>query len=117
VTQVQVSEQSMMPEGLLNALDEQGVRDLFAYLRQARQVPTLVTELTASSFFNGSDLAEWHVARGAWTADSGAITGRSSGKATSLLISGMIASGLYTYCADPRHGSRHRRGDRAPWTG
>jgi hypothetical protein len=30
---------SMMPEGLLTALDEQGVRDLFAYLRQKKQVP------------------------------------------------------------------------------
>jgi hypothetical protein len=30
---------SMMPEGLLLALDEQGVRDLFLYLRQSRQVP------------------------------------------------------------------------------
>jgi putative heme-binding domain-containing protein len=34
-----LSEMSMMPEGLLTALDEQGVRDLFAYLRQKQQVP------------------------------------------------------------------------------
>ncbi len=33
------SDQSMMPEGLLLALDEQGVRDLFLYLRQRQQVP------------------------------------------------------------------------------
>jgi hypothetical protein len=28
-----------MPAGLLNALDEEGVRDLFLYLRQRQQVP------------------------------------------------------------------------------
>lgn len=39
IAQMTLSEQSMMPEGLLAALDEQGVRDLFAYLRQKQQVP------------------------------------------------------------------------------
>ncbi len=34
-----VSEFSMMPEGLLTPLTEQEVRDLFAYLRSAAQVP------------------------------------------------------------------------------
>jgi putative heme-binding domain-containing protein len=39
IAEMKTSEQSMMPEGLLLALDEQGVRDLFLYLRQRRQVP------------------------------------------------------------------------------
>jgi putative heme-binding domain-containing protein len=39
IAEMQTSEQSMMPEGLLLALDEQGVRDLFLYLRQRQQVP------------------------------------------------------------------------------
>ena len=39
IAELQTSEQSMMPEGLLLALDEQGVRDLFLYLRQRQQVP------------------------------------------------------------------------------
>ena len=38
IAEMKVSEQSMMPEGLLAALDEQGVRDLFLYLRQRQQV-------------------------------------------------------------------------------
>jgi putative heme-binding domain-containing protein len=39
IKEMQTSEMSMMPEGLLLALDEQGVRDLFLYLRQRKQVP------------------------------------------------------------------------------
>jgi len=39
IAELKTSEQSMMPEGLLLALDEQGVRDLFLYLRQRQQVP------------------------------------------------------------------------------
>jgi len=39
IAELKTSEQSMMPEGLLLALDEQGVRDLFRYLRQKEQVP------------------------------------------------------------------------------
>ncbi len=36
---VELSPNSLMPEGLLTALDEDGVRDLFLYLRQRQQVP------------------------------------------------------------------------------
>jgi len=39
IAEMKTSEMSMMPEGLLLALDEQGVRDLFLYLRQRQQVP------------------------------------------------------------------------------
>lgn len=36
---LEVSPNSLMPEGLLGALNEDGVRDLFLYLRQRQQVP------------------------------------------------------------------------------
>jgi putative heme-binding domain-containing protein len=39
VDKVKLSELSMMPEGLLNALSEQDVLDLVAYLRTTKQVP------------------------------------------------------------------------------
>lgn len=39
IAELKTSDLSMMPEGLLAALDEQGVRDLFLYLRQKKQVP------------------------------------------------------------------------------
>jgi putative heme-binding domain-containing protein len=44
IAEMKTSEQSMMPEGLLLALDEQGVRDLFLYLRQRQQVPLPATK-------------------------------------------------------------------------
>ena len=36
---LEISPNSLMPEGLLGALDEDSVRDLFLYLRQRQQVP------------------------------------------------------------------------------
>jgi hypothetical protein len=39
VDKVKLSELSMMPEGLLNALSEPEVLDLVAYLRTAKQAP------------------------------------------------------------------------------
>ena len=36
---LETSPNSLMPEGLLGGLDEEGVRDLFLYLRQRQQVP------------------------------------------------------------------------------
>lgn len=39
IKSVEISPNSLMPAGLLNALDEEGVRDLFLYLRQRQQVP------------------------------------------------------------------------------
>ena len=91
IAEVSVSEQSMMPEGLLNALDEESVRDLFAYLRQREQVPMRVTEMTAGDFFNGNDLSRWRASGGEWKAEGGAIIGRNSGKAPIALISDMVA--------------------------
>lgn len=32
-------DQSLMPEGLLTGLDEDGIRDLFLYLRQSEPLP------------------------------------------------------------------------------
>ena len=39
IKSIEVSPNSLMPAGLLNALDEDSVRDLFLYLRQRQQVP------------------------------------------------------------------------------
>ena len=39
IKSVEISPNSLMPAGLLNALDEDSVRDLFLYLRQRQQVP------------------------------------------------------------------------------
>ena len=39
IKSIEISPNSLMPAGMLNALDEDSVRDLFLYLRQRQQVP------------------------------------------------------------------------------
>ena len=39
VASIELSPNSLMPEGLLMGVDEESVRDLFLYLRQKQQVP------------------------------------------------------------------------------
>jgi putative heme-binding domain-containing protein len=92
IVEMQVSEQSMMPEGLLTALDEQSVRDLFAYLRQRQQVPMLATSANAGDFFNGNDLTRWLPASGNWKVENGEIVGHSAGDKPAELLSEMIGA-------------------------
>jgi putative membrane-bound dehydrogenase-like protein len=69
---------SMMPEGLLQTLNDQEVRDLIYYLRGPAQAPLLATPETAATFFNGKDLSGWEGAPGLWTVESGEIVGRTA---------------------------------------
>ena len=39
IASIEVSPNSLMPEGLLAVMDEESVRDLFLYLREKQQVP------------------------------------------------------------------------------
>jgi putative heme-binding domain-containing protein len=91
IAEVQVSEQSMMPEGLLSALDEEGVRDLFAYLRQRQQVPMLLTAVNATDFFNGNDLSRWKGSNQAWKIEGGELIGRGNAERPESLLSDMVA--------------------------
>jgi putative heme-binding domain-containing protein len=87
-----LSEQSMMPEGLLAALDEPGVRDLFLYLRQKQQTRMLATPLNANDFFNGTDLARWRPSSdAAWKVEAGEIVGRSTSAKPVNLQSDLVA--------------------------
>jgi hypothetical protein len=91
IVEMKVSEQSMMPEGLISALDEESVRDLFAYLRQRAQVPMLATPLNANDFFNGNDLSRWMSSGDAWKVEAGELVGRGKAKHPESLTSEMIA--------------------------
>ncbi len=91
ILEMKVSEQSMMPEGLISALDEESVRDLFQYLRQRQQVPMLATALNANDFFNGNDLSRWVASSDAWKIEAGEIVGRGNAKQPTALVSDMIA--------------------------
>lgn len=92
IASTEVSPNSLMPEGLLSALDEGTVRDLFLYLRQKAQVPLLATETNAGDFFNGNDLARWRASSDeAWKVENGEIIGRGEAKKAVWLRSEMIA--------------------------
>lgn len=92
IASTEVSPNSLMPEGLLSALDEGSVRDLFLYLRQKAQVPLLATEANAGDFFNGNDLARWRASSDdAWKVENGEIVGRGGANKAAWLRSEMIA--------------------------
>lgn len=91
IVEMKVSEQSMMPEGLISTLDEESVRDLFNYLRQRQQVPMLATALNANDFFNGTDLSRWGASGSAWKVEAGEVAGRGSAKRPEALVSEMLA--------------------------
>jgi putative heme-binding domain-containing protein len=91
VASTELSPQSMMPEGLLAAMHEPDVRDLFLYLRQKQQVPMLITAVNANDFSNGTDLTNWRTSPSdAWRMEAAEIVGRGTAKPVSL-TSEMIA--------------------------
>lgn len=101
VASTEVSQQSMMPEGLLSAMHEEDVRDLFLYLRQKQQVPMLVTAVNANDFFNGSDLRGWRASEdSAWKIEGGELRGKAGAKAVSLVSE--MAAGNYRLTAQVR---------------
>ena len=90
IKSVNVSEVSLMPEGLLAALKLDQVRDLFAYLGSAQQVPMMATELNIAEFFNGRDFTRWRKSSDAWQFADGAFVGRGQAKEVETLVSDML---------------------------
>ncbi|MHA3774077.1 family 16 glycoside hydrolase [Verrucomicrobiota bacterium sgz303538] len=91
ISEVTVSDVSMMPEGLLSVMADDEIRDLFAYLRQHGQIPRLVTPNNINDFFNGTDLAGWHLSSQAWRVENGEIVGSGSAIHPEFLVSDMAA--------------------------
>ena len=71
------SQLSMMPEGLLQAFNEQETRDLLFYLRGPAQAPLLASAEDAAMFFNGKDLSNWDGDMSLWKVENGEIVGLS----------------------------------------
>jgi putative membrane-bound dehydrogenase-like protein len=67
---------SMMPEGLVAAMNPSDFRDLAVYMRSVQQVPMLATPVNVKSFFNGKDLAGWDGDPALWSVENGEIVGR-----------------------------------------
>jgi putative membrane-bound dehydrogenase-like protein len=79
--ELELSPLSTMPEGLLDALGEDEVRALFAYLQSPAQTPLLATPVNVSGFFDGKTLAGWRGDPSVWSVEGGAIVGRTDGLA------------------------------------
>ncbi len=79
------SEQSMMPDNLLEQLTPHEVRSLFAYLASPRQTPILARPGNISLFFSGTDLTYWLVTGPTWRAENGTLEGRLNGGSTVIL--------------------------------
>lgn len=92
VSDVKLMEVSLMPEGLLAALSETDVRNLFAYLRRHGQVPVLLTANNANDFFSGVDLSNWVASKpDAWRVENGEIVGRGNAGRAEFITSDMAA--------------------------
>ena len=72
------SQLSMMPEGLLQPLNEQEVRDLLYYVRSPAQAPLPAAAESAAAFFNGKDLTGWEGDLSLWKVEDGEIVGSTS---------------------------------------
>jgi putative heme-binding domain-containing protein len=79
VADIQLSQLSMMPEGLLATFKPNDVRDLVAYLRHPSQAPMLALPENLDSFFNGKDLSGWSGNPDLWSVENGEIVGKSAG--------------------------------------
>ncbi len=76
IVETQLSQLSMMPEGLVAPLADQEFRDLIYYLSRPSQSPMLATTDTANLFFSGTDLSLWHGDEATWSVANGEITAR-----------------------------------------
>jgi len=79
IEQMQLSNQSMMPDNQWQTMSPHEIRSLVAYLRGPRQVPMLATADNASRLFNGHDLTGWTGDKTLWKVEQGEIVGRSPG--------------------------------------
>lgn len=92
VAKISVLEISLMPEGLLLAMKETDVRDLFSYLRLHGPVPMLASPANANDFFNGADFTNWSLSSAAkWRIESGTVIGRGSDDRAEFLTSELTA--------------------------
>jgi putative heme-binding domain-containing protein len=73
------SDQSMMPDNLVDSLKPEEIRDLVAYMRHPSQTPIAATPQTLPLFFNSKDLSGWTGDSGMWRVENGEMVGVSKG--------------------------------------
>lgn len=83
---------SLMPEGLLSALSNQDIFDLFNYLRQHGQVPALLNENNVNDFNSDTNFDRWtRSSPSAWTVKDGVLTGHASTDRAEFVTSDFVA--------------------------
>jgi putative membrane-bound dehydrogenase-like protein len=92
IEQMRVSELSTMPEGLLETLKPDEIRDLVAYLQSPTQVLLRASAATAHHFFDGRSLANWSGA-GCWSVENGEIVGKTAGLAHNEFLKSSLELG------------------------
>ena len=91
-----LSDNSMMPQGLIDHLKEPELRDFVAYMASTSQTPLLATANNALGLFNGQDLSNWVGDDAYWKVERGEIVGKSSGlKEYRYLVSQMVVTDFH----------------------
>ncbi len=93
IKSLQLSELSMMPEGLIQSFTNEEVRDLVAYLRSQRQVPLQAMADNVGNFFNGKDLSFWDGDPDLWKVEKGEIVGKSPGLKQNEFLKSQLSLG------------------------
>jgi putative heme-binding domain-containing protein len=87
------SPNSLMPEGQLETLTQDEVRDLVAYLQSPKQVALRGTKLNSTRIFDGKTLAGWKGDLASWSVEQGEIVGQTKGLAKNeFLVSELLLS-------------------------
>ena len=100
VDSLDTSAVSMMPEGLLQGLGDQDVRDLIVYLKSPAQVPVIASKENLPFFFNGRDLSFWDGDPELWSVENGEIIGSAPEglSRNAFLVSQMILADFTLRC-------------------
>ena len=100
IEEIQLSQQSMMPDDLLKPLSPTEARSLIAYLAGSGQVPLLATADTLKGFFNGLDLSGWQGDTSLWSVENGEIVGRTRGLKQNEFLKNELIFGDFRFRVD-----------------
>jgi putative heme-binding domain-containing protein len=79
IAETKLSDLSTMPEGLIDAMAADEIRDLVGYLRATSQSPIRATDASVGRFFDGKSLAGWFGNPEVWSVEDGELVGRTKG--------------------------------------
>jgi putative heme-binding domain-containing protein len=100
IEEIQLSQQSMMPDDLLKPLSPSEARSLIAYLAGTAQAPLLATADTLKGFFNARDLSGWQGNTSLWSVENGEIVGRTPGLKQNEFLKNELIFGDFRFRVD-----------------